>query len=95
MDEMKSYRIRRALKKLEKILMENGALLDLEYIKADEKYMERRDEAEKELHPLFPGDEYILIRSAVDGHLYYEVNVTGDSVLTAVSEAMQLLARKF
>ena len=42
-----------------------------------------------------PGSEYIYIREVDTGALLYAVEVTGDSVITALSELMDLLSRKF
>ena len=42
---------------------------------------------------LLEGEEYFLV--SLDDNLLYAVNVTGDSVLTAFSELMNLLSRKF
>lgn len=44
-------------------------------------------------HHLFVNDEYFLIMD--DDGILYAVNVTGDSVLTAVEELMLLLSKKF
>ena len=44
-------------------------------------------------HHLFVHDEYFLILD--DNGILYAVNVTGDSVLTAVEELMLLLSKKF
>ena len=50
---------------------------------------------DRSYHHITPGDEYFWIFDGVTGDLLYTVNVTGDSVLTAASELMNLLARKF
>ena len=44
---------------------------------------------------IMTGDERFLIYGGDEGHLLYSVNVTGDSVLTATEELMDLVARKF
>lgn len=43
---------------------------------------------------LLSGEEYFFISRPDDG-LLYVVNVTGDSILTATHELMDLIARKF
>jgi hypothetical protein len=58
-------------------------------------------EWERERNELFIGHEYFLIWEVPDPyaidpfHLLYAVNVSADSVLTAVSELMNLVSRKF
>ena len=54
-------------------------------------YRRETDESIKSM----TGWEYIYIRHLITGDLLYAVNVTGDSVLTALSEFMDLLSRKF
>ena len=44
-------------------------------------------------HGLINGEEYIFIFEKKT--LLYAINVTGDSTLTAISELMDLLAKKF
>lgn len=51
-------------------------------------------EFEKQYHKIRLGDEYILIYDP-EGILLYAINVTYDSMLTAVDEAMRLIAAKF
>lgn len=47
-------------------------------------------------HGLIANEEYILIYDDEQmNHLLYAINVTGDSVLCALSELMQLLVNKF
>lgn len=50
-------------------------------------------EWDKQYFQLIYGDNYFFI--FVDGKLLYAVNVTGDSVLTAISELVNKLAAKF
>lgn len=50
-------------------------------------------EWERQYFGILNGEEYLLIYDSVK--LLYVINVTGDSTLTALSELMDLLARKF
>ena len=44
---------------------------------------------------LMPGEEYFFIFEKATDDLLYVVDVTADSILTAISELVNLLARKF
>ena len=44
---------------------------------------------------LMPGEEYFFIFERETDYLLYVVDVTADSTLTAISELVNLLARKF
>ena len=66
------------------------------YHRATEDWLESAVSVwERQYHHLVPGGEYFWIWERETGDLLYTVNVTGDSVLTAASELMDLLARKF
>lgn len=56
-------------------------------------------EWERKYHQIVRNDEYFWIWNTDTGdqpwELLYAVNVTGDSLVTAASELMNLLARKF
>lgn len=93
-DYMKSYRMRVALGRIDRIAAGEGALIRTEYVGADE-HPEGMDEEDRRMHGIVEGDEYILVRSDVNGRVLYAVNVSADSVLTAISELMKLLAQKF
>ena len=44
---------------------------------------------------LMPGEEYFFIFERATDALLYAVNVTGDNTLTAISELVDVLAKKF
>ena len=44
-------------------------------------------------HGILSGEDYIFIIQ--DNHLLYAINITGDSVLCALSDLMKLLVEKF
>ena len=48
---------------------------------------------DRQYHGIIDGEEYFFVYD--NNHLLYVINVTGDSTLTAMSELMELLARKF
>ena len=66
----------------------------LEYGNEDYESVKRFTEFTREYHRILPGMEYIYIYDS-DGYLLYAVNVTADSVLTAIAELMELISRKF
>ena len=94
MDE-KREEMRRALRHIERMMLERGALVRIEYDLMTEEKLACMSRLEKKLHPMLSGDEQILIWDDVDGQLLYHVNVTGDSVLCAVYELMRLLKDKY
>ena len=52
-------------------------------------------ELEQQYYHIFDGEEYFFIWDEQEDHLLYVINVSGDSVLTALSELMNLIGRKF
>lgn len=69
---------------------------DVNYHRATSPWLEAvTTEWERRYHTVISGDEYFWIWERETGDLLYTINVTGDSVLTAASELMNLLARKF
>lgn len=52
-------------------------------------------EWEQQYFHIMTGEEYFFIWNEHEDHLLYVINVTGDSVLTALSELMNLIGRKF
>lgn len=68
----------------------------INYRRATDPWLESTTtEWERKHHQIVRNDEYFWIWERETGDLLYTVNVTGDSVLTAASELMNLLARKF
>lgn len=66
------------------------------YRRATDPWLESTTtEWERQYHQIVRNDEYFWIWERETGDLLYTINVTGDSVLTAASELMNLLARKF
>ena len=66
------------------------------YRRATDPWLESTTtEWERKHHQIVRNDEYFWIWERETGDLLYTINVTGDSVLTAASELMNLLARKF
>lgn len=72
-----------------------GLNWDIIYRKETEETIEHLSDWERKYHHILTGEEYFYIREVDTGDLLYTVNVTGDSVLTALSELMNLLSRKF
>lgn len=91
----KRYQMARALKRVEQLLGDLGiGPLRLLYMEVDEATAHGAfTEYERERFRILPGDEIVTV-TGQDG-LLYVVHVTGDSVLTAVSEVMELVAKKF
>ena len=52
-------------------------------------------EWEQRYFHIMTGEEYFFIWDEEEDRLLYVVNVTGDSVLTALSELMNLIGKKF
>ena len=92
---MREYWIRRCLKRIEKMAVEQGADVRLDFEAMTEEKAAELTETEKAIHRLVPGDEFVLVWSGTDGTLLYAVNVSCDSTLTVCAEVMQLLAKKF
>lgn len=91
----KRYQMARALKRVEQLLEDLGiGPLRLLYAEIDEATARGAfTEYERERFRILPGDEIVTV-TGQDG-LLYVVHVTGDSVLTAVAEVVELLANKF
>ena len=68
--------------------------LRIEYMKISEDNINSFTEWERRYHHILTGDEYFIIREE-DGQLLYARNVSGDSILTALWELMDLIAKKF
>ena len=66
----------------------------LEYRNENYESVKRFTEFTRERLGILPGMEYIYVYDS-DGYLLYAVNVTADSVLTAIAELMDLISRKF
>lgn len=69
--------------------------IDIAYRREDMESVKEFSDWDRQCHHILSGDENIYIWDAKNGTLLYAVNVTGDSVLTAISELMSLIAKKF
>lgn len=69
--------------------------LNIDLVCLNEHNIQGFTDFERRYHGLLTGEKFITIREAADNYLLYAVNVTGDSILTAVGELMNLIARKF
>jgi hypothetical protein len=69
--------------------------IDIAYARETPESVADFTEWQRELKRIYAGNEYFHIWDGRDGSLLYAVNVTSDSLLTAASELMQLIARKF
>ena len=65
------------------------------YRKETEETIGRLTDWERRYHHISVGGEYIQVREVDTGDLLYAVDVTGDSVLTALGELFDLLTKKF
>jgi len=83
-----------ALSKVQEMVDELGKPITLLYRKETEESIEEFSEHKRRYHYLAVGEEYIYVY-AKDGLLHYAVNVTADSILTAMYELFELLHRKF
>ena len=100
--EAEMLRVRREteMKKLaeygESIVREFGYRKDIiiGYIRPDEKTIGQYTDYQRRHFHIHTGDEYFLIWEK-GAHLLYVVDVTADSALTAASELMNLVCRKF
>ena len=99
----RTEQMKRVASQIETIVKENGRRGDIAitYCEMDAESIADFTEWERERNELFIGHEYFLIWEVPDPHnidpfhLLYAVNVSADSVLTAVSELMHLVCRKF
>jgi hypothetical protein len=95
----KKHRINWALGRISDILINENAAKglnwNLTYRKENEETIQKLTDWERRLHRILPGGEYIYVREVDTGDLLYAVDVTGDSVITALSELMDLISRKF
>lgn len=99
----RTEQMERVASQMETIVRENGRRNDIAitYCEMDAESIADFTEWERERNELFIGHEYFLIWEVPDPHaiepfhLLYAVNVSADSVLTAVAELMNLVSRKF
>jgi len=95
----KKHAINWGLSRISDILIhedeKKGLNWDLTYRKETEETVKKLTDWERRYHRIMPGGEYVYIREVDTGDLLYAIEVTGDSVLTALSEVMELLSRKF
>ena len=99
----RTEQMKRVASQMETIVKENGRRNDIAitYCEMDAESIADFTEWERERNELFIGHEYFLIWEVPDPHaiepfhLLYTVNVSADSVLTAVAELMNLVSRKF
>lgn len=86
---MKELQINFALRRIKEILdkIKPGNNWKIEYVKFDESNINKY----KTKYQL--NGEYFMIY--IDGDLIYTIDVTGDSILTAIKELMDKLAAKF
>ena len=79
-------------------IMPDSATVTIRYDRPTAETIGNYDTIARQLHHIAADDEYFLICDKMPGgklFLMYAVNVTGDSVLTATAELMNLIARKF
>ena len=69
--------------------------IDIAYAQETPESVADFTEWQRELKRIYAGSEYFHIWDGRSGSLLYAVNVTSDSLLTAASELMQLIANKF
>ena len=99
----RTEQMERVATQMETIVKENGRRNDIAitYCEVGAESIADFTEWERERNELFIGHEYFLIWEVPDPyaidpfHLLYAVNVSADSVLTAVAELMNLVSRKF
>ena len=95
----KKHAINWALSRISDILIneneQKGLNWNLVYRKETEETITKLTDWERRYHHIMPGGEYIYVREVDTGALLYAVEVTGDSVITALSELMDLISRKF
>lgn len=75
-------------------LPEGEIYIEIEYRRETSESVNEYTDWTRSYFEIFPGQEYFYVRRKF-GPLLYAVNVSADSVLTAASELMQLLAAKF
>ena len=65
--------------------------------KVDDEYLEEFSDWSRQYHGIRTGEECFFVWEPIEnGHsLLYTVNVTGDSLLTAAEELMDLVSKKF
>ena len=88
---------------IEKLINAHGRRHDIfvTFCASDEEPDKYCSDWDRKFHGILPGDEYFMIyeHDANDMeepyHLLYTVNVSYDSPLTAASELMDLVSRKF
>ena len=93
----KDYNMKVALKKAERTLDLLGVgPVSLAYQRLTEESL-RKDYSsfEREYFGLAAGEEIVTVVNAVDSRLMYVVDVSADSVLTAMAETWALIAKKF
>ena len=99
----RTEQMERVATQMETIVKENGRRKDIAitYCEMDAESIADFTDWECERNELFIGHEYFLIWEVPDPYaidpfrLLYAVNVSADSVLTAVAELMNLVSRKF
>ena len=99
----RTEQMERVATQMDTIVKENGRRDDITitYCEMDAESIADFTEWERERTKLFIGYEYFLIWEVPDPyaidpfHLLYAVNVSADSVLTAVAELMNLVSHKF
>ena len=69
--------------------------LELTYTRETSQTVNSFTDFQRQYFGIRPREEYIYVFDLETGDLLYAVNVTADSVLTAISELMDLLSRKF
>lgn len=70
----------------------SGKFVHLTYCLGEEYPM---SDWQRQYHHVHDGEEFVFVSDNMTGDLLYVVNVSADAVLTAISEVMDLLSRKF
>ncbi len=99
----RTEQMNRVASQMDTIVKENGRRKDIAitYCEMDAESIADFTDWQCQKNKLFIGNEYFLIWEvpgpyAIEPfHLLYAVNVSADSVLTAVAELMNLVCRKF
>ena len=69
--------------------------LDIQYVKLTDENIGAFGDWDIVRLCLYTGDEQFIISDVDENSRLYAVNVTGDSVLTAAAELMDLVSKKF
>lgn len=94
-EEIKMHTCLDLLRQIVNTASRSRTKVDFVYREEDEESVKMYSDFQREYHRIYPGNWYVYVYDVEDASILYAINVTLDSVMTAIGEVMAKIAPKF